>query len=101
VAVPLIVDGCFGYNGNWELSMVEAIMAISVFTEDKASFAVALKLWRGRVPGYFYLSKPAPAPHLRRNRDDSPETLFAVSLRFRRDSDTVCCSVRRTHAASP
>lgn len=36
--------------------MAEAIAAISVFCEDKASFAQALKLWRRRVPAYFYLT---------------------------------------------
>ena len=36
--------------------MAEAIAAISVFCEDTASFAQALKLWRRRVPAYFYLT---------------------------------------------
>jgi hypothetical protein len=47
--LPMIIDGCFGYNGNWELSMAEAIAAIAVFCEDSASFEQALSLWRGRV----------------------------------------------------
>lgn len=62
-SVIIILDEDYAYSykamsitGNWELSMAEAIAAISVFCDDTASFAQALKLWRGRVPGYFYLT---------------------------------------------
>eukprot|EP00040_Diaphanoeca_grandis_P029230 m.170743 g.170743 ORF g.170743 m.170743 type:complete len:415 (+) comp31618_c0_seq7:2181-3425(+) len=60
--LPLIIDGCFGYNGNWELTMAEGVMAISIFTDDSVSFNKALALWRGRVPGYFYLTSDGTTP---------------------------------------
>jgi hypothetical protein len=60
--LPFVIGGCFGFNGNWELSMAEAITSIAVFTENREAFAVALDLWRGRVPGYFYLSKDGLIP---------------------------------------
>lgn len=60
--LPWIATGCFGYNGNWELSMAEALMAIGVFTEDAYTFTTGIQLWRGRVPGYFYLSTDGPTP---------------------------------------
>jgi hypothetical protein len=76
--LPVVISGCFGYNGNWELSMTEAIMAISVFTEDRSSFAQALYLWRGRVPGYFYLSRDGPTPLApRRHSHESKGTIVA------------------------
>ena len=75
--LPLVIDGCFGYNGNWELSMAEATMSIAVFTEDKAAMAVALQLWRGRVPGYFYLSSDGPTPLAPDNSPEGKESVVA------------------------
>jgi hypothetical protein len=50
---PLIYNGS-DYNGNWELSMVEAMMGIAVFNEDAALLAHAREYWTQRVPAYFY-----------------------------------------------
>jgi hypothetical protein len=66
VIIPLIYDGS-GSNGNWELSMIEAMMAISVFTENATLFDHAVTFWKQRVPSYFYCDsidkgKPVPAP---------------------------------------
>ncbi len=53
-------------NGNWELSMIEAMMNIAVHTDDHALFNKAVSMWRARVPAYIYLatdgSKPVQPP---------------------------------------
>lgn len=43
-----------GKNGNWELSMIDGMLGIAVFTEDKALFTSATALWKKWVPAYFY-----------------------------------------------
>ena len=49
-------------NGNWELSMMEAAVGISVFLEDKASFDQAVTRYRNRVAAYVYLSSDGSLP---------------------------------------
>jgi hypothetical protein len=51
-----------GANGNWELTMAEATMAIGVFFDDRATFDKAVALSRGRVPAYIYLKSDGPYP---------------------------------------
>lgn len=71
INLPLIHNGSGG-NGNWELSMVEAMLGIAVFTEDRALYKHAEAMWLARVPGYFYNDaldkgqprKPADRPDL-------------------------------------
>ena len=71
VILPLIYNGGPHYNGNWELSMVEGMMGIAVFTNDRALLDHAEQMWRARVPTYFYNAKldgdhpraPAAAVH--------------------------------------
>jgi len=53
VTLPLIRDGA-PQNGNWELSMIEAMMGIAVFTNDRALLKHAEDMWHERVPAYFY-----------------------------------------------
>jgi hypothetical protein len=54
------------YNGNWELSRIEATIAIGVFLDDEALFNSGVAMWRKRVPAYFYLQTdgllPVPPP---------------------------------------
>lgn len=50
---PLIYKGS-PRNGNWELSMIEAMMGIAVFNEDISLLQRAQHLWTLRVPAYFY-----------------------------------------------
>jgi hypothetical protein len=40
----------WGGNGNWDLSMIEALMNIAVFTDDRENFDRAVAMWRARVP---------------------------------------------------
>ena len=60
--LPYVVDGMPTYNGNWELSMIEATMAIGVFLDDGALFDRAVTMWRKRVPAYFYLQADGARP---------------------------------------
>ena len=64
--LPYIEEGRPNFNGNWELSMIEAMMAIGVFNDDDAVFQKGVSMWRKRVPAYFYLAQdgelPTPPP---------------------------------------
>jgi hypothetical protein len=64
--LPIVINGDAGANGNWELVMIEATMAIAVFLDDHPSFDKAVAMWRKRVPAYMYLSSdgmyPVPPP---------------------------------------
>jgi hypothetical protein len=57
VILPHIHDGGPRYNGNWELAMVEGMMGIAVFTDDRALLDHAEDMWRKRVATYFYNAK--------------------------------------------
>jgi hypothetical protein len=61
VYLPEVIKGG-SENGNWELSMSEASVAIGVFLDDKATFDIATTMWRKRVPAYLYLSTDGPFP---------------------------------------
>ena len=60
--LPLLIPGNPTYNGNWELTMINAMMCIAVFNEDTATFNHAIFLWRKRVPAYFYLTTDGVTP---------------------------------------
>jgi hypothetical protein len=66
VYLPKVIGGDASSNGNWELSMAEASVAISVFLDDRATFDKAIAMWRKRVPAYFYVASdgalPVPPP---------------------------------------
>ena len=53
VVLPHIINGSKA-NGNWELSMIEALFGIAVFTEDSALLLQAQLMWTQRVASYFY-----------------------------------------------
>ncbi len=66
VELPLIVNGSPN-NGNWELSMIEGMMGIAVFTGNRELLNHAAEMWKQRVPSYFYDAAldgdhPVPAP---------------------------------------
>jgi hypothetical protein len=60
--LPYIAKGWPGGNGNWELSMADALIQIAVFLDDRASFDAAVALWKQRVPEYIYISSDGPKP---------------------------------------
>jgi hypothetical protein len=66
VYLPKVINGAANENGNWELSMAEATIAIGVYNDDAATFARGVAMWRARVPAYIYLKSdgayPVPPP---------------------------------------
>ncbi|MFI7384038.1 alginate lyase family protein [Streptomyces sp. NPDC049813] len=61
VYLPKIINGS-NSNGNWELSMMEAAVGISVFLEDKASYDKAMAKFRTRTAAYVYLASDGALP---------------------------------------
>ena len=61
VYLPEIINGS-NSNGNWELSMTEAIQGIGVFLDDKTVYDKAISLYRVRVPAYVYLTSDGALP---------------------------------------
>jgi hypothetical protein len=61
VYLPKLIDGSSS-NGNWELSMIEAVINIGVFTDDRATFDKGVTMWRERVPAYVYIASDGPTP---------------------------------------
>jgi hypothetical protein len=61
VYVPEMINGS-NSNGNWELSMTEALQGIAVFLEDKTIYDKAISLYRLRVPAYVYLESDGALP---------------------------------------
>jgi hypothetical protein len=59
--LPSVTNGSCE-NGNKELSMSEAIINIGVFNDDRATFDLGIKIWRGRAPAYIYLTTDGPQP---------------------------------------
>lgn len=63
---PVIQNGS-GVNGNWDMTMIDGMMQIAVFTENSTLLANARNFWLGRVPDLFYLQSVdggfhAPSP---------------------------------------
>ncbi|WP_210589072.1 alginate lyase family protein [Streptomyces sp. GESEQ-35] len=61
VYLPEIINGS-NSNGNWELSMMEAALGISVFLEDKTSYDKAMAKFRTRTAAFVYLSSDGALP---------------------------------------
>ena len=62
VYLPKMINGS-NSNGNWELTMMEAAVGISVFLEDKAELRQGRwPRYRSRVPAYIYLSTDGALP---------------------------------------
>ncbi len=61
VYLPEVINGS-NSNGNWELSMTEAAVGISVFLEDKASYDKAMAKFRTRTAAYVYLASDGELP---------------------------------------
>jgi hypothetical protein len=61
VYLPLLIDGS-DKNGNWELSMIDAVINIGVFLDDQALFDQGVAMWRERVPAFAYLEEDGELP---------------------------------------
>ncbi|MET7361924.1 alginate lyase family protein [Streptomyces sp. NPDC005562] len=60
--LPQVRDGSADFNGNWDLVMADATMAMAVFLDDHATFEKAVHHFRTRVPAYFYLESDGKLP---------------------------------------
>lgn len=69
VYLPLVVNGS-NRTGNWDLTMLEAAVSMSVFLDDHTSYDTAIGHYLQRVPAFVYLSsdgalpKTVPSQHL-------------------------------------
>ncbi|WP_327111563.1 alginate lyase family protein [Streptomyces sp. NBC_01341] len=61
VYLPKVINGS-NSNGNWELSMMEAAVGISVFLEDRTSYDKAMAKFRTRTAAYVYLASDGALP---------------------------------------
>jgi hypothetical protein len=61
VYLPEVQNGWWGGN-NWDLTMIEATMAIAVFTDDQDLYDHAIEMWKGSVPAYIYLERDGSLP---------------------------------------
>ncbi|MEV2245534.1 alginate lyase family protein [Streptomyces sp. NPDC049970] len=61
VYLPKVVNGS-NSNGNWELSMMEAAVGISVFLDDRTSYDRAMAKFRTRTAAYVYLASDGALP---------------------------------------
>ncbi|MEY9964740.1 hypothetical protein ABIA33_002782 [Streptacidiphilus sp. MAP12-16] len=61
VYLPEVINGS-NSNGNWELSMMEAAVGISVFLNDKTDYDSAVARYLNRVQAYIYLSSDGALP---------------------------------------
>ncbi|WP_202864605.1 alginate lyase family protein [Micromonospora endolithica] len=65
VFLPQVTSSLKGYKaGNWGLIMLDAVVGISVFLDDRASFFQALDVWRLRMRAYVYVAADGPTPHV-------------------------------------
>jgi Alginate lyase len=62
VYLPQVFLNRATYAGNWELTMMEAAVGISVFLEDRTSYDKAVDIYRKRVPAYIYLTADGAYP---------------------------------------
>ncbi|AGZ42691.1 hypothetical protein AFR_22105 [Actinoplanes friuliensis DSM 7358] len=61
VYLPVVIPGS-GSNGNWELSMMEAAVGISVFLDDRASYDRAIARFKLRAASYIYVTADGSQP---------------------------------------
>ena len=50
------------WNGNVDLTQIDAMMSIAVFNEDEVLFKQGLARLNARIPAYFYLTGDGPLP---------------------------------------
>ncbi|UPK90895.1 hypothetical protein LCI18_001830 [Fusarium solani-melongenae] len=60
----VIVGAPKGYNGNWDLVMMEAAVGISIFLDDQASYNTSLARFLDRVPAYIFMKSDGQLPHI-------------------------------------
>jgi hypothetical protein len=50
------------WNGNVDLTQIDAMMAIAVFNDDRTEFDAGIQRWHARTPSYFYLKSGGTVP---------------------------------------
>jgi len=106
VVLPKIIDGS-GSNGNWEISMIDSMIGIAVFSEDASLYDHAVTFWKQRIPAYFYIhtdgDKPVKAPRGNPSWYDQPvfnSTVDGVAQETCRDLGHTSYGIAgATHAA--
>jgi len=77
VYLPEIYNGS-NSNGNWELSMTEAIQGIGVFLDDQAVYDRAISLFRVRTPAFVYLESDGALPRTKPSQNlDTRDKIIA------------------------
>jgi hypothetical protein len=61
VYLPEVVNGS-NRTGNWDLTMLEAAVSISVFLDDKTGYDTAIGHYLERVPAFVYLASDGDLP---------------------------------------
>ncbi|MEU4173386.1 alginate lyase family protein [Streptomyces sp. NPDC026665] len=61
VYLPQVINGS-NANGNWELSMMEAAVGISVFLDDRSAYDKSVVRYLNRVRAYIYLKSDGEFP---------------------------------------
>ncbi|RSL50880.1 hypothetical protein CEP53_008640 [Fusarium sp. AF-6] len=65
VYLPNVIVGApQGYNGNWDLVMIEAAVGISIFLDDQTSYNTSLARFLDRVPAYIFMKSDGQLPHV-------------------------------------
>jgi len=59
---PVIQNGS-GVNGNWDMSMIDGMLQIAVFTENSTLLSSARSFWLGRVRDLCYLASVDGSTH--------------------------------------
>jgi hypothetical protein len=77
VYLPEVKNGWWGGN-NWDLTMIDATMAIAVFIEDKSLFDHALAMWKDSVPAYIYMQTDGDLPNRPRIGSFSDKELLGL-----------------------
>lgn len=52
------------WNGNVDLTQIDALMSIAIFNEDEDAFRLGIKRFKTRVPAYFFLSSDTKVPSI-------------------------------------
>jgi len=65
VVLPIIYPGSSS-NGNWEISMIDGMIGIAVFSDNATLYDHSVQFWKQRTPAYIYYhtdgDKPVKAP---------------------------------------
>ena len=68
-------------TGNWDASVIEAVIAIAVYNDDKTNFDRAVARWRQRVPAWAYLTSDGTMPKQPPTTDGKLANLSASAMK--------------------